>query len=116
MKPIDQDLVRDLYLSLDSESEFYKMFLFAYYVCTEKKYRKGQFDSAKFINGLQNRIAIFCDRSPQYFSYNRKMFGLVSKQDRVEVAKLFESYFLGELSIGNSWLPVPLSKLEKAMK
>jgi len=101
---IDQALVRDLYLTLDNESDFYRDYLLPLYKASEKYYRKGQYDSESFINSLQKRINDYTIHGPYHFSYNRKFFDMIPKKEREAVARMFEEYFIAELEAGNGWL------------
>lgn len=101
---LDKELIRDLYLSLDNEGDFHTLIV-PVYKSAEKKIAKDQYDSEKFIQAIQSRVGIFQLHGPLHFSYNRKFFPLIGKKVRVEVAKLFEEYFLAEVEAGNSWIP-----------
>jgi len=101
---VDEILVRDVYLTISSESDFYKDYLMPLYQTSEKYHMKGQYDSKRFINALQSRIASYALNGPIHFAYSRKFNSVIAKADREAVAKEFEDYFLNELEIGNSFL------------
>ncbi len=103
-KEVDEILVRDVYLTLNNESEFYKNYLVPLYKSAEKFYKKGQYNSKNFINALQKGINEYTLHGPSHFSYNRKYASIIPKHEREAVAKLFEEYLLGELELGNGWL------------
>jgi len=103
-KEVDEILVRDVYLTLSNESDFYQNYLLPLYRSAEKFYKKGQYNSKNFINALQKGINDYTLHGPIHFSYNRKFASLIPKHEREAVAKEFEEYFLGELELGNSWL------------
>ena len=100
---LDNEMIRDLHLSLNNEGEFYKMIV-GVYVGAEKQIKKGTYDANKFINAIQSRISIFLLHGPKHFAYNRAFYPLVGKASRIEVAKQFEAYFTNEIGVGNSWI------------
>jgi ribosomal protein S18 acetylase RimI-like enzyme len=102
---IDEIAVREIYLTITNEGEFYSNYLLPLYRASEKFYKKGQYDSKKFVNALQKGINDFTLHGPLHFYYHRKFYSMIPKAEREEIAKMIERDFLNEIAIGNSYLP-----------
>jgi hypothetical protein len=102
---IDEIAVREIYLTITNEGEFYSNYLLPLYRASEKFYKKGQYDSKKFVNALQKGINDFTLHGPLHFYYHRKFYSMIPKAEREEIAKMIERDFLNEIAVGNSYLP-----------
>lgn len=90
---MDIQIVEDTHLCLANESSFYSMYLCPLYKASEKYFKKGDYDSEKFVEALQSRIRFFTSASGKYKS--------ISKDERIAVAKLFQEYHYDEMKLGN---------------
>jgi len=94
---MDQVLVRDLFLVLTNESEFYFQYHLPLIKRGEALFKKGEFNRDIWTNAIQVRIQTYL-RSEKRSSY----YGItVSKENRMAVANEMAEHLLREMKIGN---------------